>query len=388
MKIKRYYLAAAICLQAGLLLAQGPAGSFKIEGKLTGSIPDSIKLNYYNASGKKIQAVSATSNGHFILQGSIKGPVNASFSFPGLKKTQTASAKERDISFFIEPGKMQLTGDAGKPESLKLSGSSTQNDYEIYNNLQAPAIEKQKKLSAALRAETDVEKKKAISKEIEATVEQNYKVGYDFFVQHPNSYITAYYMSFYAALYSVDSVKTVYALFTPEQKQSAAGQSIAQLIKGMEAGAPGQMALDFKTVDVNGKALSLSDFKGKYVILDFWASWCVPCRKSHPHLIQLYNAYKDKGLEIIGIASDDNREAIWKEAIAKDGIGIWHHVLAGVDQQKAMRQEENPNDITAKYGVMALPTKLIIDPAGKIVARDIGDGAKIGQVLKSIFEQK
>ncbi len=344
MKTKTYYLTLVVLFRAACAMAQIKGETFKIEGTLTGGKADSVKLSYYSDADKNIVTAVPVLNGHFVLQGKIQGPVNSTLSFTGTHQT----GKSR--TFFIEPGTIRITGDAGQPESLIMTGSGTQADEEAYQQMLESGRIKRKVLGATLKTEADPQKKKSIQKEIDALGTQEYKDSYGFFIQHPHSYVTEYYMNFYSALYSLDSVKEIYALFTPAQKNDIPGRSIGNVIKGREAGSPGQMAMDFKTKDMNGKTLSLSDFRGKYVILDFWASWCVPCRKSHPHLIQWYNAYKDKGLEIIGIASDDNREAIWKEAIAKDGIGIWHHALAGTDQKKQMRYEEDHNDITANMG--------------------------------------
>jgi thiol-disulfide isomerase/thioredoxin len=133
------------------------------------------------------------------------------------------------------------------------------------------------------------------------------------------------------------------------------------------------MAKDFTALDINGKSLQLSDFKGKYVLLDFWASWCVPCRKGNPHLKELYAKYQSKGCEVIGVSDDDRNHDAWKKAVDQDGLP-WHQVLRGLDIDKKMRGIKNESDISEKYGINSLPTQILIDATGKIIGRYGGGG--------------
>ncbi|KAA2245219.1 AhpC/TSA family protein [Chitinophaga agrisoli] len=389
MRATSILLVTVLFCRAGCLLAQTAPKPFVIEGTLNGGNPDSVRFSYTGAGDQRMETAVPVIGQRFTIKGETDGPGTASLMFvhKGQQMAKDHVQSGKDYKFlFIEPGTMQITGTPAQLEALKLTGSKTQAEFEALNGIVDPIIEEGATLRAAYKKATDIEEKKALNEKMGTLEAQRYGKTYDFMLAHPQSYVTEYYLNFYMPFYSVDSIKKIYTQFSPAQRQDRLGKSIGSILRGMEAGSPGQMATDFKTMDINGKSISLSDFKGKYVILDFWASWCVPCRHSHPHLIQWYNKYKGKGLEIIGIASDDGREAAWKKAIEQDGIGIWHHALAGVDQEKAMKGQESPNDITAKYGVTALPTKLIIDPSGKIVARDVGDGEQIGKELEKIFE--
>jgi thiol-disulfide isomerase/thioredoxin len=142
-------------------------------------------------------------------------------------------------------------------------------------------------------------------------------------------------------------------------------------------------APDFIKNDMNGNPFKLSSLKGKYVLVDFWGSWCGPCRASHPHLKQVYNKYKDKGFEILGIASEkvndlNTAKESWKKAVETDGI-TWMQVINN-DNKGAQ------HDVTRLYGIEGYPTKLLLDKEGKILAKWLGnESEELDNKLKEIF---
>jgi peroxiredoxin len=138
--------------------------------------------------------------------------------------------------------------------------------------------------------------------------------------------------------------------------------------------AVGNIAPDFTMADVDGKQISLSSFKGKYVLVDFWASWCGPCRGENPNVVANYNKYKSKNFTILGVSLDEDK-ARWLGAIKTDNL-TWTHVsdLKGWS-----------NAAAKIYGVESIPFNLLLDPAGKIIAMDLRDvdlGKKLGEILK------
>jgi thiol-disulfide isomerase/thioredoxin len=215
------------------------------------------------------------------------------------------------------------------------------------------------------------------------------KIDSAFVVTHPDSYVSARQMIFMVSSLPVDSSEKIYNSFTERVRASKYGKEISKDIKQLRAGSPGSPAQDFATTDMNGNKLRLSSFKGKtVVILDFWASWCVPCRHGNPHMRELYTKYHEKGLDIIGVSDDDDKPENWKKAVQKDSIGIWHHVLRGLDWDKIKKGIKNEADISDKFGIHSLPTKILIDRNGKIIGR-YGEGAHsdedLDKKLASLF---
>lgn len=120
---------------------------------------------------------------------------------------------------------------------------------------------------------------------------------------------------------------------------------------------PGQKAAEISLPDVNNKIQNLSDLRGKVVLLDFWASWCAPCRRSNPILVKLYNKYKQKGFEIFSISIDEDTAA-WKKAIITDNM-IWTHVIEAGGWG---------GPVAAAWKIEQVPTSYLLDKSGKVVA--------------------
>lgn len=157
-------------------------------------------------------------------------------------------------------------------------------------------------------------------------------------------------------------IEPFFDAFSADVKVSKYGKQIADKFVSIKAIQPGKPAPDFSLTDIDGKNLKLSDFRGKWVLLDFWGSWCIWCRRGNPSLVELYEKYGGKDFEIIGLAARDKEDA-WKKAIVDDHL-TWKHAN--------LEMNEGGSDLPAKYNVAGYPTKILVDPEGNISVISVG----------------
>lgn len=224
--------------------------------------------------------------------------------------------------------------------------------------------------------------------ELENAKDQNdieeLKLDFVFAKNHPNSYrslqLIRIHVGRFIGMNFYDTFVEVFDNFTPEIKNSEKGQEMSEKLKYFKQSKVGSIAPDFNLKDINNNAISLSDFKNKqYILIDFWASWCAPCREELPYIKELYKNYKSLGFEIISITKDENLDA-WKKAIIKDKIEPWKHISI----------LENNSSIDTNYFVNGIPHKVLIDKNGMIIGKWKGSGENnkhdLQKLLKSIFE--
>jgi thiol-disulfide isomerase/thioredoxin len=177
------------------------------------------------------------------------------------------------------------------------------------------------------------------------------------------------------AAYGTDfsDVKRLYDKLDASAKETLAGKTLAERVDVLKRSAMGAEMINFSQADTSGTPVQFSAFKGKYVLVDFWASWCGPCRAENPNVLKAYNNYKDKNFTVVGISLDEKGDS-WKKAIRDDKMP-W----AELSDLKGWK-----NEVSTYFGIQGIPSNLLIDPSGKIVAKDLrGEGLhqKLNELL-------
>ena len=350
-------------------------GEFTFSGHIKGRDTGILVLGYINREGLSILDTAKVDDGFFKFQGTVSQPTYAQFT--GNIKSRSFSDPNR-VQIFLEASNMEVDLTEDQFQAIRVTGSGTQLEFDSMQRTTRKYMDTVSEILVSMRGVRQKIKEEGTSKVLEdklITLEQEVRLvsqhaqeaKYRFIKSNPDSYISAFLLTGFTNTISSDTLKAIYAGFSKPVQESMFGKSIQHWIGNLAGSAVGGMAYDFKTKDWKGNPLNLAQFKGKkYVLLDFWASWCVPCHEQVPHLNKLYELYHAKGLEIIGVSGDSNDE-VWNKAIQTNGIGHWQHISSG--RGKNVKDEEA---IDKKYAVGTYPTLILIDKDGKIVFREEG----------------
>lgn len=340
---------------------------FSISGKFNSDTVEGKMYLMYEIDGNGKMDSSFIKKGAFSFSGNIIHPEFAILAF-----------NNRRADLFLSPKPMTALFKNSQLKEPEIT--SSQSDSE-FREIEKSLLKINKRWQTVLDTLDVVSKRSLTSfQELRDWVllpyfEECREAYLDFFARHRQSFVTAYYLSQNAiemnqGVFPIDSLQAYYDRFAAPIKNSWYGKKISEELIRRRIAVPGTAAFDFTRADKNGQKLSLSSFRGKYVLLDFWGSWCVPCRKGNPHLKELYSRYKDKGFDIIGIAKDDHTKDAWLKAIRTDGLP-WHHVLC--------------DSLDVMYNITSYPTKILLDTKGTIIGRFGEEEAGLDKLLISIF---
>ena len=326
------------------------AQGFTIKGKTIG-IKDGTWL--FLRLDKDVDSVKVM-NSKFHMTGSINGTAAQAILH---------TTKYIDYTFFwIENKPMTIKIKAGKFKEAVIKGSRVQDEN---GELVAATylINKQRdSLSNISKTLKDTTKQKIISQNFAALDEQERKADINFINTHPGSLVSAYVLSVYSTAWGKDIATNLYQNLSPEMKQTGYGVNINNYITLTKNVSIGAKYVDFEQPDTQGKNVKLSTIKGKYILLDFWASWCGPCRQENPTLVKVYALYKDKGFAVLGISLDDDKKS-WLKAIKEDKLS-WQNVS---------ELNGSYNKAALMYGIDGIPDNFLIDSSGTIIARNLRD---------------
>lgn len=352
---------------------------FTLEGKLENisGKPEKVLL-YYPYREQNFMDSADVRDGKYHFDGLLSGPVRADL-YLKYKKDTTNMGKDV-MSIFIQPGDITVNS-LNTFSNVTVTGSPSNEDFKL---IQAAAVPFEAKMAPLMEQYNAYAKDKnrsgqnQVAKQILALRQQMNDNMYGNFVRsNPNSVIALYALQQYAGINikNPDEIQKLLLTLPANEQNSTDGQKLNQLIKLAKLAPIGGVAPDFIQNDTLGNPVALSSFRGHYTLLSFWASWCGPCRSDNKLIVYNYNKYKAKGFKILGVSLDKPGDKDdWIDAIHQDKL----------DWTQVSDLQFWNNAAAKKFGVVALPQNFLIDPSGKIVAKDVR-GADLEDLLAKYY---
>lgn len=363
-----------MAVAAGFLVACNKNSGYTLSGELTG-FTDGTKVYLSKIEEQDLVKIDSTEikDGKFSFAGEV---AEVEYSFIEINEVP----QPLQIPFILENGEIKLVADKNDLQNSKVTGTKNNDDLMKFNEVSyqiGKEIEEFQQANMQKFQEASMNNDQAtiesLMQEMEAKQNKLFDEAKNYISNNKDSYVSVLLLAQIGAnLETKELSEKFHALSTPV-KETKLGKEIAERLKTSEATEVGKIAPDFSAPDLEGKQLSLHENLGKVTIIDFWASWCGPCRQENPNVVKLYNQYKDKGLQIIGVSLDREDEK-WRKAIVDDQL-TWLHV-------SNLKFWQDP--IAKTYNVTAIPATFILDEKGTIVAKDLrGEEleAKIAELL-------
>lgn len=344
--------------------------TYTVSGKLANlKVPAKAYLVSFKGASWKETDSTEIKNGQFRFTGSVPEPEQVMIVVKRAGTPQASNSRDSQ-GFFLENSKISIVG-KDSVQNAVITGSVSHREYEQEQAAVNPLIKNIMQLQKVTGAKTkdgtylnSLEDRKKASDSIGKHVVAIKDMHVKFAETHVNSFMGLYTFNMYVLDSKFESAKVepLFDRFSASLKASPLGKRTIEKLEIGKRRQTGSKVTDFTQNDPDGKPFTLSTLRGKYVLVDFWASWCIPCRAENPNVVKAYNALKGKNFEIVSVSLDyPGGKAMWEGAIKKDGMP-WIHV----SDLKGWK-----NEVALMYGINSVPQNILIDPKGMVVAKNL-----------------
>jgi thiol-disulfide isomerase/thioredoxin len=351
---------------------------FTISGKISPQLHVKKVYLAYRLENKSFQDSSFVVNNAYSFKGSLPEATNVFIVSPADEPNFRWS---RDVAIlYIENSDISITH-LDSFSQINVQGSQSQQLNEVMKAKLKPLDEEIKKLGRQ-HNEYQTENKVEDAAKIMAEIKKNYTVQKNIirnlFLENRSSPFAIQLLSVYENTGATpEEVDSLFAMLEPKARLEPTGLKLSIKLENQKKLGIGRIAPEFTQADTSGIPVSLSSFKGNYLLLDFWASWCGPCRVENPYLVKAFSKYKDKGFQVLSISLDQkNGKERWLKAIHDDQL-TWTHV-------SDLQYWENA--VAMLYGIEGIPQNYLLDPMGKIIARNLR-GESLEKALEQIYKR-
>lgn len=358
----RFSLIIAISILPFFSVGQTVIYPYKIKGHLDGIGNGTVYIYFFDkgrSGGLRVDSTYAVS-GDFVFSSVVSEPVMAyllaksEYYSPG----STNFKKQPRLQFFIENGyTISIDGRYGALDKAIVNGGAINADYARYLN-SVQIVNNQLDVLTDKMKLADTEQKKELQKEQKIINNKLLEQTERFIKQNPGDMLSAW-LAGNMLKENPEAQEECYNNLTQEVKMTSWGKKLATAVNANKTQKNGVKAPEFVRKGIDGKDIYLSGYRGKYVVLTFWSSWCAPCRTDNSELRTIYDAFKDKEVEFISVSLDRDLDQ-WLQAVRADKL-IWPQINAFF--------KDKDGKIAVSYNVKSLPTKILIDPDGNIVGR-------------------
>ena len=325
---------------------------FIINGKLEG-FKDGAEIRLIQ-NGEAVEMTKAKLlQGKFILKGNVKEPVLCYLLIGDEKPTE----------IYVENGTISVKGKKAQPPVFEITGSASHKEFADFTKTFIPLAQQLNALANTINSTIPGPERDGLMKTY-TTAQENIQKTIDKFISEKKKSAVAAFVLNATFDFNQDVVilEKRFNLLDASVKKMEVGKQLEEFIAEKKVGAIGTEAMDFSQPDTTGHLVSLSSFRGKYVLVDFWASWCGPCRNENPNVVENFNKFKTKNFTILGVSLDrPGQKENWVRAINEDGL-TWSHV--------SDLQWWN-NAVAKLYHIQGIPQNILVDPQGKIVAKNL-----------------